>query len=49
VPDTATLTEINHHITDIINSGNHNQRKALIEALVAHIRITGPDGVRGTA
>ncbi len=42
-PSPATLTEITNHITKIIKTGSVNQRKALIEALVAHVTITAPD------
>jgi site-specific DNA recombinase len=42
MPPPATLREIAHHIDQIIGSGSHNQRKALIEALVAQIKITPP-------
>src|SRR5207248_480078 len=45
MPDQATLAEVSHHISEIITSGTNNQRKALIEALVAHIKITGPDRI----
>ncbi len=41
-PDTATLTEVAEHITDTINSGTDQTRKALIETLIAEIKITGP-------
>jgi hypothetical protein len=36
------LDELTNHITDIIHTGNPAQRKALIEALVAEVKITGP-------
>jgi site-specific DNA recombinase len=42
-PSTATLDQITEHITTIINTGSANQRKALIENLVDHVTITGPD------
>ena len=42
-PEPATLTEVADHITEIITSGAHNQTKALVEALVAKVTITGPD------
>ncbi|GAA5110117.1 recombinase family protein [Haloechinothrix salitolerans] len=42
-PDTATLTEVADHINEIITGGTANQRKALIEALVPQVKITGPD------
>jgi site-specific DNA recombinase len=41
-PDTATLTEVADHITDIINTGTDQVRKALIETLIAEIKITSP-------
>jgi site-specific DNA recombinase len=36
------LDELTNHIADIIRTGNPAQRKALIEALVAEVKITGP-------
>jgi site-specific DNA recombinase len=45
VPLTATLTEVANHIDQVIGSGTHSQRKALIEALVAQVKITGPDRI----
>lgn len=42
-PDPATLNDVAGHITDIIATGNHNQRKALVEALIARVTVTGPD------
>ncbi|WP_219905289.1 hypothetical protein [Actinopolyspora mortivallis] len=42
-PDTTTLTEVADHINEIITDGTANQRKALIEALVPQVKITGPD------
>ena len=44
-PPAATLRQVAQHIEDIIRSGTSNQRKALIEALVARIKITGPDRI----
>ena len=44
-PPAATLRQVAEHIEDIIRSGTSNQRKALIEALVARIKITGPDRI----
>ena len=41
-PEPATLAQVADHITDIITSGTPNQAKALIEALIAEIKITGP-------
>jgi site-specific DNA recombinase len=45
MPDAATLAQVNDHITDILDAGNHNQRKALVEALVMTIKILGPDRI----
>ncbi|GDY33378.1 hypothetical protein GTS_50110 [Gandjariella thermophila] len=42
VPDTATLAEVAEHITHIIDSGTDQTRKALIETLIAGIKITSP-------
>ncbi|GAA4884649.1 recombinase family protein [Saccharopolyspora cebuensis] len=42
-PDATTLTEVADHINEIITDGTANQRKALIEALVPQVKITGPD------
>jgi DNA-binding CsgD family transcriptional regulator len=42
-PEAATLTQVANHITTIINTGSTNQRKALIENLVDHVTITGPN------
>jgi site-specific DNA recombinase len=44
-PPVATLLKIAGHIDDIVRSGTENQRKALIETLVARIKITGPDRI----
>ncbi len=44
-PPAATLLQVAEHIDDIIRSGTQNQRKALIETLVAQINITGPDRI----
>jgi site-specific DNA recombinase len=38
----ATLREVADRIDQVIGSGSHNQRKALIEALVAQVKTTGP-------
>jgi site-specific DNA recombinase len=45
VPPSATLIEVADHIDEVIASGTHSQRKALIEALVAQVKITGPGRV----
>jgi site-specific DNA recombinase len=42
VPPAATLVEVANQIDQVIASGTHSQRKALIEALVAQVKITGP-------
>ena len=42
MPPAATLRNIADHIDEIIGAGSLSQRKALIEALVAQIKITGP-------
>ncbi len=44
-PPAATLLQIAEHIDDIIRSGTQNQRKTLIETLIAQIKITGPDRI----
>jgi site-specific DNA recombinase len=40
-PPAATLRQVADHIDEIIGAGTRTQRKALIEALVAQVRITG--------
>ena len=45
-PEEATLVEIANCITEIINTGSHNTRKGLVEALVASVIATGPDRLR---
>ncbi len=42
MPRPATLRDIADHIDQIIAAGSHSQRKALIEALVAQVKITAP-------
>ena len=42
-PDPATLDQIADHLDQVIATGTPNQRKALVEALVARVTITGPD------
>lgn len=42
-PEPATLSAVADHIAEIITSGTHNQAKALVEALVASVTVTGPD------
>jgi site-specific DNA recombinase len=41
-PPAAILRQVADHIADILAAGSHSQRKALIEALIAQIKITGP-------
>jgi site-specific DNA recombinase len=38
----ATLLQVADHIVRILQAGSHSQRKAMIEALIARIKITGP-------
>jgi site-specific DNA recombinase len=45
-PEKATLTAIANRITEIITTGSHNKRKALVEALVAMVIVTGPNRLR---
>ena len=42
MPPPATLSQVADNIDRIIAAGSHSQRKALIEALVAQVKITGP-------
>jgi site-specific DNA recombinase len=42
MPPSATLRQVADHIGEIIAAGSHSQRKALIETLVAQVKITGP-------
>lgn len=42
-PDPALLNEVTEYLTEIISTGTSNQRKALVEALVGHVIITGSD------
>ncbi|SFR27879.1 Recombinase [Lentzea waywayandensis] len=42
-PEPATLVAVADHVAEITTSGMHNQAKALVEALVASVTITGPD------
>lgn len=42
-PDPALLNEVTAYLTEIISTGTSNQRKALVEALVGHVIITGSD------
>jgi site-specific DNA recombinase len=42
-PDPATLSEVTGHITQIITTGSTSHAKALVEALVERVAITGPD------
>jgi site-specific DNA recombinase len=43
VPPATVLDELTDHIADIIRTGSPAQRKSLIEALVAEVKITGPN------
>lgn len=45
MPPSATLHQVADHIEEIVTSGSHSQRKALVEALVAQVKITGPDRI----
>jgi hypothetical protein len=47
-PEPATLHAIADHIDQIITAGTHYQTKALVEALVAHVTIDGPDQLTPT-
>ncbi len=42
MPPPTALREVADHIDAVIASGSHSQRKTLIEALVAQVKITGP-------
>jgi site-specific DNA recombinase len=42
-PDPTVLDQVADHLAEIINTGALNQRKALVEALVERVIITGPD------
>jgi len=42
MPPPAALRQVADHVSEVIIAGSHNQRKALIEALVAQVKITGP-------
>ncbi len=44
-PPAATLLQIAENIDAVIRAGTDTQRKALIETLVAQIKITGPDRI----
>ncbi|MCY7342198.1 MAG: hypothetical protein LH603_10235 [Pseudonocardia sp.] len=41
-PDPATLDYVADHLAEIIANGTPNQRKALVEALIARVIIIGP-------
>lgn len=45
VPDAATLDQVNQHIASIITAGDTHQRKALVETLIAGVKITAPDRI----
>ena len=42
MPPPAALRQVADHVSEVIIAGSHNQRKALIEALVAQVEIAGP-------
>ena len=42
-PDPVLLDQVADHLAEIINTGTPNQRKAVVEALVDRVIITGPD------
>jgi Recombinase/Recombinase zinc beta ribbon domain len=42
MPPPVALRQVADHIDEVICLGSHSQRKALIEALVAQVKITGP-------
>jgi site-specific DNA recombinase len=44
-PPPAALRQVADHIDEIISADTHTQRKALTEALVANVKITGPGRV----
>ena len=44
-PNAATLAKIADHITEIIDSGTDQTRKALVETLIAEIKITSPSTI----
>lgn len=43
VPESKTLDQVADAIGDIIRVGNHNQTKALIEALIDKVTVIAPD------
>lgn len=45
MPPPDTLREIAGHIDQIIAAGSHSQRKALMAALVAQVKIIGPSRI----
>jgi hypothetical protein len=44
-PPATALRRVADHVADIVAPGSHTQRKALIEALIAQVKITGPGRV----
>ncbi|MGW0056538.1 recombinase family protein [Nocardia nova] len=44
-PDPATLTSIADHISELITTGTDHTHKAVVETLIAEVKITGPDTV----
>lgn len=43
MPDAALLDQVTEHISEVLDAGNHNQRKALMEALVVEVEVLSPD------
>ncbi|MDX8034636.1 hypothetical protein SK803_30845 [Lentzea sp. BCCO 10_0856] len=39
IADAAVLDQVTEHISEVLDAGNHNQRKALIEALVVEVKV----------
>ncbi|MFI9531657.1 hypothetical protein ACIG56_00295 [Nocardia fusca] len=44
-PDPGTLTSIADHISELITTGTDHTHKAVIETLIAEVKITAPDTV----
>ena len=43
MPDAALLDQVTEHISEVLDAGNHNQRKALMEALLVEVKVLSPD------
>ncbi|WP_156212658.1 hypothetical protein [Lentzea aerocolonigenes] len=43
MPDAALLDQVTEHISEVLDAGNHNQWKALMEALVVEVKVLSPD------